>query len=788
MIFKAPVHFTIVVSISIVIAISVVIWASESQISGFQNNQSRIIQSEVQAAAGDIERFLVSRRTLVEAFAIDNSNLINSLSLSPENNELIEEIASRLDRWFPENFTFTVASPQGVDLIDDIDGFVGGVCKADIKTFAAQFSPMAERMQTHIKQAQQEVFIHPQASNYHFDIMAPWKIENELNGIFFVSFFPHSIQRILKNYQINDHNLVVIHRDRVGLIEISPLGTRDKITESRDISLTAVEQKLIMHKRSIPGSKWVVVGFPNPGLFEGHASATRWRAYSVMAVLCTLWVGAIFYASKQEKSRLAAISTAQQANSNLEAAVLELTSSRQELDKQAMELEAHLKDAELHRIRLEEKAVEQVDLLEKLAEARDKAESGTKAKSSFLSTMSHEIRTPLNGVLGLAQLLKDTKLDEEQTEKVNTILSSGQTLLAIINDVLDISKIEAGSLELEDKAFSLMELVSSVATPFQSLADEKKLKLDSRFNFDPDMVIKGDPVRLRQILWNLMSNAIKFTEQGRVVLVTEIITDVETIRREISTPKDHVIYFGVEDTGAGIAPDRVDAIFDAFTQEDSTITRKHGGTGLGLSIVRQLVELMGGTIRANSTLDQGTTFMAFIPFEAAYKEEMETQSLKSSKPETQQTVSLNILLAEDNEVNALIAKAFLDKFGHAVKHVENGKLAVEAAQEGWADLILMDIHMPEMNGIDATKTIRATDIGKNTPIIGLTAEAFTERLAEFREAGMVDVLTKPFTEQQLADTLASIRPNGMWRKHPDETKDTADEPAGKTPDDQTPIT
>jgi len=389
-----------------------------------------------------------------------------------------------------------------------------------------------------------------------------------------------------------------------------------------------------------------------------------------------------------------------------------------------------------------------------LISATEKAESASIAKSNFLSTMSHEIRTPLNGVLGLAQLLTDTNLDKDQKQKVEIILSSGHTLLAIINDVLEISKIEAGGIELEEKAFNLKNLVSIIASPFQSLADEKGLKLRVIEKVSSDLALSGDPVRLRQILWNLLSNAIKFTNSGSVTLTID--NDDHTNDKRPDT-KRHQLHFTVSDSGNGIAPDRVDAIFDAFTQEDSSITRKHGGTGLGLSIVKQLTELMGGTINVTSELGTGTSFDVSIPFNSASREDAETVFLKDMKYNAQSNEPLNVLIAEDNDVNALIARSFLEKVGHNVKRVENGKQAVDAAREQWADLILMDIHMPEMNGIEATKIIRSTPSGEALPIVGLTAEAFVESHAEFIRAGMNGILTKPFTEQQLMETLGTHR-------------------------------
>ncbi|NQV98118.1 MAG: response regulator [Rhodospirillales bacterium] len=403
-------------------------------------------------------------------------------------------------------------------------------------------------------------------------------------------------------------------------------------------------------------------------------------------------------------------------------------------------------------LQLEDLAIIVMDAIE-LHRARLNAEQAEQAEADFLATMSHEIRAPLNGVLGLAQLLTDTKLNKSQRRKVDDILSSGEILVAIINDVLDLSKINAGGIELESHPFNLQALISTVTLSFDAVADAKRLKLHVVDSGEP-LTISGDSLRLRQILWNLLSNAFKFTDAGSVTLT---IADVEDAGDLVAGPGAHVLQFSVKDTGAGIAPERLNAIFGAYIQETSATTRKHGGTGLGLSIVKKLTELMGGTIVAKSQLGEGSEFTVNLPFDAATAEEANAISLDGAEDDNNETQPLNVLVAEDNDINAYIALAFLERLGHAGRRVENGNQAIAAANEGWAELILMDVHMPVMDGIDATKSIRSTTAGKNLPIIGLTADAFAQQHRRFKRAGMNDILTKPYTEKQLADSIATHR-------------------------------
>ncbi|MDX1737232.1 MAG: ATP-binding protein, partial [Alphaproteobacteria bacterium] len=389
--------------------------------------------------------------------------------------------------------------------------------------------------------------------------------------------------------------------------------------------------------------------------------------------------------------------------------------------------------------------------LQNLIEARQKAEAANSAKTNFLATMSHEIRTPLNGILGMTEIIANSDLNDDQREKLRTVQHSGKILLAIINDVLDMSKIEAGAIELEHTAFNLKDLLSGSVSAVNSLAMEKGLKFIVRESGKCPEMLLGDPVRIRQVIWNLLSNAIKFTESGSVTM--DISCSYNNFRSKVNKNSDIVFKITVADTGKGIEDSRQDLIFKPFTQEDNTITRSFGGTGLGLSITKNIIELMQGSISLTSKVNKGTTFEVYLPLDIAKTAALAEHLMISSVSSDIKLKEHDILIAEDNETNALIARAFIDKLGQKTRVAENGRIAVDEVQKRKPDLIFMDIHMPEMNGLEATEKIRAQYAKSELPIIGLTAEAFKDRHEEFLATGMDAVITKPFTENEIKNIL-----------------------------------
>ncbi|MDP1739319.1 MAG: ATP-binding protein [Caulobacter sp.] len=382
-----------------------------------------------------------------------------------------------------------------------------------------------------------------------------------------------------------------------------------------------------------------------------------------------------------------------------------------------------------------------------LVEARDQANAANVLKSQFLANMSHEIRTPLNGVLAMADVMARGELESRQRERLGVIRESGELLLSVINDVLDLSKIEAGRLELAEHDFSLDEIAEGVSSAFSMMAAEKKL----RFNLAVDPAAsgwwRGDSDRLKQILSNLLSNAVKFTVEGAVAA-------------RFSLSPSGGLRLTVSDTGIGIANEKLPTLFEKFIQADNSTTRRFGGTGLGLAICRELAQLMGGMVFARSIEGEGSTFTVELPLQraAAPNETLAPNDALEALEERK----LRILAAEDNATNQKVLQAVMEPLDVHLHIVPDGKQAVDAWRQGGFDLILMDVQMPVMDGVEAARTIRAAEAaegGPRIPILALTANALVHQVESYLAAGMDGHVSKPIELARLYDAIETALAN-----------------------------
>lgn len=440
-----------------------------------------------------------------------------------------------------------------------------------------------------------------------------------------------------------------------------------------------------------------------------------------------------------------------QKNKNYVATITDITEQKRaeaEVEKARMAAEEATRELKKNLMVSEELRKKAQEAKEQAKVFAEEAKAANNAKSEFLARMSHEIRTPLNSILGIAELLAETQLTMEQKKYLHILNNAGENLLYLINDILDISKIEAGQMEFSEDAFPLKDVIEGIVTMMKTPANKNRVELVYSIQQNVPELLVGDQTRLRQIITNLVGNAIKFTREGKVAI---------EISSTNKNPDSCTLQFSVSDTGIGIPKDKQKKIFEAFAQADSSTTRKYGGTGLGLAICKQMVELMGGSIWVESEPNKGSTFSFAIPFKFGKKKAIKKEPIRSKASSIK--TPLKILLAEDNKDNQTLILAYLNKSSLFIDTAENGQAALEKFVNNDYDLVLMDVEMPVMDGYTATKKIRdweKTNRKNSTPIIALTAHAQSEHKEKSLAIGCNGHITKPIKKASLIEAIENF--------------------------------